>query len=128
MQGFSAEFGSLVVTSYTNAARIDVRREGVIVMTLLVTAGTVTADRNNKYMRRFDCTIAGIDPRTGEELTPQGIRDILAPFGAELLIYKGIRVPYEFEVVSLNEEAEDWNDGYMWGMAVNEDGALVMAA
>lgn len=126
MLGTSAEYDILIKTSQDHVCRIDVVREEKVQMTLLITAGTVTADRNNRFARRITCTVAGWDPRTGTELTPKSIRDLLAPFGAELWAYAGLRVPVELEVVFLAEEADDWEAGESFGTAVNGSGYLVM--
>ena len=126
MLGTSPEYDILIKTSQDHVCRIDVVRNEKVQMTLLITAGTVTADRNNRFARRITCTVAGWDPRTGTELTPKSIRDLLAPFGAELWAYAGLRVPVEFEVVFLAEEADDWAAGDNFGTTVNGSGYLVM--
>lgn len=126
MLGTSPEYDVLIKVSQDHVCRIDVKRNDKVELTLLITAGTVIADRNNRFARRITCTVAGWDPRTGIELTPKSIRDLLAPFGAELWAYAGLRIPVEFELVFLAETAPDWAAGDSFGTAVNGSGYLVM--
>lgn len=127
MLGTSPEYDVLIKTSgQDHVCKIDVVREDKVQITLLITTGTVTEDRNNRYRSRITCTVAGWDPRTGIELTPKSIRDLLAPFGAELWAYAGLRIPIEFELVFLAEEAPDWAAGTNFGTTTNVDGHLVM--
>lgn len=122
MLGTSGEYDQLIVTTHQYRARVDVVREGVVIRTLAVHAGGVDIDRNNKIVRRFNASVS--DP-TGE-LTPAGIRDLLAPFGTEILPWRGLSVPQEVENVSLNETADDWNSGTGWSVKVNGSGFLTL--
>jgi len=124
MLGITREFALLVKGSHQHICRVDVLQEGVVVISLQVHAGTVDADRNNKYMRRFTATVADPD----QTLTPATIRDLLAPFGTILKLYLGVRVPVIAEFVSLNETADDWSEGESWGVQSNVDGFLVLGA
>jgi len=122
--GTSGDFDALVKTTHQHVAKVEVHRDGVLVRTLAVHAGSVDADRNNKLMRRFSASVADPDGL----LTPEGIRDLLAPFGTELWLFRGVRIPLKVDNVSRNEEAEDWESGIGWGVTVNGSGYLVMGA
>lgn len=122
MLGVTKEFAILVKGSHQHICRVDVVQEGVVVLNLQVHAGTVDADRNNKFMRRFTATVADPD----QTLTPATIRDLLAPFGTILKLYMGVRVPVIADIVSLNETANDWGEGQSWGVKVNGSGFLVL--
>jgi len=124
MIGTSPDFDMLVKTTHQVIARVNVWRDFQLVRTLNVHAGSVDADRNNKLMRRFSASVADPDGL----LTPEGIRDLLAPFGTELHLERGIRIPMAIDFVSLNEEADDWESGTGWGVTVNGSGYLVMGA
>lgn len=127
MLGTSLEYDVLIRSSgQKHICKIDVVRDDKVQITLLMTAGTVVEDRNNRFRARITCTVAGWDPRTGTELPPKSIRDLLAPFGAELWAYAGLRIPIELRVVFLAELAADWAAGDSFGAAVNVDGHLVM--
>lgn len=124
MIGTSGDFDRLVKTTHQHIAKVEVHRDGVQVQTLNVHAGSVDADRNNKLMRRFNASVADPDGL----LTPEGIRDLLAPFGTELHLFTGISIPIVIDFVSLNEAADDWNSGTGFGVTVNGSGYLVMGA
>jgi hypothetical protein len=124
MLGVSRAYATLTKTSHDHIARVDVVQEGVVVMSLLVHAGSVDADRGNRFMRRFTATVADAQG----DLTPANIRDILAPFGTILKLYLGVRIPVIADFVSLNETADDWNAGTSWGVQPNGSGFLVLGA
>lgn len=92
-----------------------------MVRTLAVHSGSVDADRAGRILRRFDAVVA--DP-TGE-LTPAGIRDLLAPFGTELRLYLGVQVPIVVRVTYVADTDADWNAGTPDDM-VADGGDLVL--
>lgn len=122
MIGHTPEFAELVRTSHEHRARVRVFRSGAEIRWLRAHAGYVEMDRNNKFVRRFTATVA--DPEG--ELTPEGLRDLLAPFGTYIKIDKGMNIPVWKEEVLLVEVAEDWDAGQKFGMKVNESGYLEM--
>lgn len=77
---------TLLRESHDLAGRVEVLRNGIVEAELVVTAGSVTADATASVRRR--CSLSLTDP-TGE-LTPDDARSLMAPFGTELRIYRGL--------------------------------------
>lgn len=122
MIGTSAAFQTAISGPHEHVARIDVIRDGAVVRTLSVHAGSVEADRSGRILRRFTATVADA---TGE-LTPEGIRDLLAPFGTTLRIYRGARVPTVTGVRDVDDTQAEWSAGTRVGTVANAQGELVL--
>lgn len=88
MRGTSAAFQTAVVTDHTAICQVNVIQNNKVVAQLAVHAGSVTADRTAAQMRSFEVEVS--DP-TGV-LTPNGISALLAPFGTQLQLLRGIRI------------------------------------
>lgn len=117
----SSQFQQVVQGPHHHTARIEVVRDDVVVRTLDAHDGSVDADRNNAIMRRFACKVS--DP-TGE-LTPEGIRDLLAPFGTILRFYRGVKIPVIVQVVVVKDTSADWTGGTR-SNTVADNGDLVL--
>lgn len=122
MSGASAALREVVRGPHAVDSRAEVLREGVVVRTLAVHAGRVDADRTAAHLRRFAASVA--DP-TGE-LTPYQVRDLLAPFGTEVRLYRGARIPKVIDVTALDDTAAQWATGTHTGTGVDPAGALVL--
>ena len=118
----SDAFADQVRRPHTSVARVEVVRDGSVVRTLAVLAGTVEADRSGRILRRFSASVA--DP-TGE-LTPSGIRDLLAPFGTVLRMYRGVRIPVVNSTTQLTNTTAEWALGTHAGTIAHASGDLVL--
>lgn len=107
MIGHTQEFADAVRGEHNAAFLVEVEREGVIVRTLDVHAGVVDANRAAAHLRRFSASVA--DP-TGE-LTPVGIRDVLAPFGTVIRMYRGVRHTEITQARQVDDLASEWATG-----------------
>lgn len=112
----------MVRAAHEHRALVVVVRDGAVVRTLAVVRGSVDADRSGRILRRFDAVVT--DP-TGE-LTPAGIRDLLAPFGTELRLYRGVRVPDQTHLVDIFDTQAQWDTGTRSGTVADSVGDLVL--
>lgn len=103
----SDEYKVLTQQPHEATSRVDVYFNDVYVRSLDVHDGSVDADRNAAVVRRFDCKVSDPDGT----LTPQGIRDLLAPFGTVLKIYRGINIPTVTKVRQTFDTTGEWNAG-----------------
>lgn len=97
MRPVSEAFKAAVVSSHQIATRFDVLQDGIAIDTLdTVTAGSVTLDAKAAARGRMDLTIVD-DGTLG--LVPTQAGDLLAPYGREIRVWRG--VTYPDELVSL---------------------------
>jgi len=122
MLGTSSEYDRLIVTTHTHRVRIEVWLDDQFVRTLAVHAGWVDVDRNNKFVRRFTASVADA---TGE-LTPAGVRDLLAPLGTEVRPFVGLAVPVTIEIVLRVETTEGWDSGIKRSVETTPEGYLTL--
>jgi hypothetical protein len=120
MIGTSQEFQDAVRRSHNPVAKVEVVQDGAVVRTLDVHAGQVDADRTAAQMRRFTAQVA--DP-TGE-LTPARIRDLLAPFGTVLRLYRGVRIQEISEVSDDDSTQAQWAQGTLTYLVATSGNAL----
>ncbi|MGV9546853.1 DUF5047 domain-containing protein [Streptomyces ardesiacus] len=86
MYPVSSTFLRTLATSHTMVARVDAYYAGQLVRSdIPFTSGTVTVDRGSKSRRKLSLTIS--DPK----LLPWGETDLLAPYGQQLVVSRGIR-------------------------------------
>jgi hypothetical protein len=121
MQGTSREFQEVVCSSHDGIAEVEIVRNDVLIGTLDCIDGSMDADRSARYLRRFEAKLT--DP-TGE-LTPGDIRDLLAPFGTEVRLRRGARVPVTVQERILADTSAQWNRGTFENTAV-VDGDLII--
>lgn len=98
MRPVSAAFLAAVKSSHTVVTQVDVLSAGATLATgLKVVDGSVSIDRNAEVRARCDVVIGDTS------LIPTKATDLLAPFGNEIRIYRGIRFPATgaVELVSL---------------------------
>lgn len=107
MIGTSAGFQREVRQSHVAAAKVDIVQNNTVVLTLAAHGGSVDADRTAAQLRRFTAAVADPDGT----LTPDGLRDKLAPFGTLARVYRGVRVPIITEVERVYVAADDWATG-----------------
>jgi hypothetical protein len=116
----SPAFADQVRRPHTSIARVEVVRDDVVVRNLAVLSGTVEADRSGRILRRFSASVA--DPMV--EFTPAGIRDLLAPFGTILRMYRGVRIPVVNVTTQITDSTAQWNAGTKSGTIAAASGDL----
>lgn len=87
MQPVSAAFLAAIKQSHVLVTKAEILRSGAPVQTLDILDGSVAVDVNNAVRRRCDVSLT--DP-TGT-LTPAVATDLLAPFGNEVRLSRGIQ-------------------------------------
>lgn len=96
MRPVSLDFLAAVGRSHRIATRVDVYRNGQVAQAdIAIVDATVTRDRNADVMGR--CTLTVADPT----LIPKSDTDLLAPFGNEVRIRRGVLLSSGPELVSL---------------------------
>jgi hypothetical protein len=120
--GTSAAFQAAISGPHEHIARLDAVRDGAVVRTLNVHSGEVSADRSGRILRRFTASVADAEG----ELTPEGIRDLLAPFGTTLRGYRGVRIPTVTAVRDVDDTQTEWSEGTRAGTVANAQGELVL--
>lgn len=88
MQGFSLDFAETYLNDHTAVVLVNVIRNGKVVATLEVHAGSVNADRLGAQLRTMQFEIIDRDGT----LTPTGMSSLLAPFGTRVQLYRGLRI------------------------------------
>lgn len=82
-------FKAAIAQSHRVATRVEILADGAVVRTIdTVTAGTVTLDANAQARGRLDLTL--VDDGT---LVPSVPADLLAPYGRELRVSRGVEYP-----------------------------------
>lgn len=122
MIGTSQAFQDHVSGPHEHVARVEVIRDGAVIRTLSVHSGSVDADRSNRILRRFSAGVADADG----ELTPEGIRDLLAPFGTVLRLYRGVRIPVVTAIRDIDDTQADFTAGTRVNTVANAQGELVL--
>lgn len=107
---------------HSSVCRAQVLLNDIVVAELNVHDGQVDFDRNANVVRRFDCLLT--DP-TGA-LTPQGVTDILAPFGTVIKLSRGVKIPHIDRVSVIVDSQADWAAGTRVGTSAADDGSLVL--
>ena len=122
MQQASQALQEAVQGTYTKIDRVKLARDGVVTRELEAHAGSVDAARDAEQMRRF--TVEVSDP-TGE-LTPYDLDDETAPFGTEVIVESGARIPVMVEKTLVVDTQSEWNDGSRMGTVGDSNGSLVL--
>ncbi len=122
MIGTSDEFRDAVSEPHTHFALVEVVQNGAVVRTLPIHSGSVDADRGGRILRRFSCTIADPDG----SLTPEGIRDLLAPFGVVLRIYRGALIHVIVAAIDIDDSQAAWNEGTRLNTVGDSNGDLIL--
>lgn len=91
MHAVSDAFATAIVQSHRMAVLVEVLQDEAVIATLsAVTEGSVTLDAKAQIRGRLDLSI--VDDGT-QDLVPTGAGDLLAPYGNELRISRGIQYP-----------------------------------
>jgi hypothetical protein len=125
VQGHSANFDAAIRNSHTAVSRADLIADGKVIRELEVHAGAVTADRTAAQMRSFSIDVLDRDGT----LLPTGMGSDLAPFGARVQLYRGVRIA-SVAIVSIRGDARNpWTPrttGVMNGVTIDTDGGLIL--
>lgn len=125
MQGHSADFDDTVRRPHTAVSRCDLITDGKVIRQLEVHAGAVTADRTAAQMRSFSIDVLDRDGT----LLPTGMGSDLAPFGARVQLYRGVRIASVAVVSILGDTRNPWTPamtGVMNGVKIDTDGGLIL--
>lgn len=116
LPGVSQAFADAVRGEHVVISRIEVERNGLVVARLAAHAGRVDADRSAAHLRRFSAEVAD---ETGE-LTPGDVRDVLAPFGTVVRVYRGVRLSDVHSVTSVADRDDQWQQGQLVSLTADE--------
>lgn len=126
MQGHSAEFDATVRKPHTATSRADLITDGKVIRELEVHAGAVTADRTAAQMRSFSIDVLDRDGT----LLPTGMSSGLAPFGARVQLYRGVRISNTDTIGVQFDTTHPWTPltptGSLNGVKIDVDGGLVL--
>jgi hypothetical protein len=122
MQGTSREFQDLVRGPHHVRSRIDVIRDDQYIRSLDAIAGAVNMDRSAKYQRRFSATV--VDP--DGSLTPGEMRDLLAPFGTEVRVYRGALITGTKEALDIDTTQAQFAEGTHTNTIAHASGDLIL--
>lgn len=103
----SDAFKEISSSPHTAISKMEVYYNDALVAVLFPHEGQVDTDRNAAIIRTFDCKLSDPDGT----LTPHGIRDLLAPFGTVVKLYRGLKTPQLISVIRLDTSDADWNTG-----------------
>lgn len=113
-----------VKESQTRVSRAKLIQDGVVIREVPVSAGRVDADKSAPQQRRFNITIPVSDFDT--ELVPFDLDDPTAPFGTDVVIDTGCRIPVMVEVAQIHDTQAQWLTGTRSGTSVDPGGDLVL--
>jgi hypothetical protein len=126
VQGHSADFDDTVRRPHTAVSRADLITDGKVIRELEVHAGAVTADRTAAQMRSFSIDVLDRDGT----LLPTGMGSDLAPFGARVQLYRGVRISNTDTIAAQYDATHAWTaqtpTGSMNGVTIDVDGGLVL--
>lgn len=122
MQSHSADFARVVSEPHTVTGYLDVVEDDVVLATLLSVSGGVDADKYANIVRRINCVLQNEDGK----YTPNGMRDLLAPFGRVIHAYGGVVIPRTNQLLAVTNTRDGWLLADRDGTSVTDDGALVL--
>lgn len=124
MQPTSGAFQVAIQGSHQAVCQCNVLRGGKIVRTLPIVSGSTTADRTSAQMRSFSCTLGDPDGT----LTPTDMASLLAPFGTQVELFRGVRLKSVTAVTDLDNDVSTWSQGTNNGTTVDPvTGDLILA-
>lgn len=121
MQGHSDAFDETLRRPHTAVCAVELITDGKVIRQLEVHAGSVTADRTAAQMRSFSVDIIDRDG----DLLPTDMTSELAPFGARVQLYRGVRISSTDTVGARYDAAHPWG-GVLNGVKIDVDGGLVL--
>jgi hypothetical protein len=107
MQPTSSAFQAVIQGSHQSVCRVDIIRNGSVVMQLPIVDGSVTADRTAAQMRQFDATLTDPDGT----LTPADMSAVLAPFGTRAQLWRGVLIVNIDAVQDVDNSAATFSQG-----------------
>lgn len=127
MQGFSSDFATTIQNDHIAVMSAKVIQNGSVVATLEVHAGSVTADKTGAQMRTFEFEIIDRDGT----LAPTSMTSLLAPFGSQILLERGVRIKNTEIISSMWNAANPWTPQTPTGQMVStqidpSDGSLTL--
>lgn len=126
MQGHSADFDTAIRRPHQAVSRADLIADGKVIRELEVHAGAVTADRTAAQMRSFSIDVLDRDGT----LLPTGMGSDLAPFGARVQLYRGVRISNTDTIEARYDATRPWTPltpiGSMNGVKIDVDGGLII--
>jgi hypothetical protein len=127
MQGHSEAFDETLRQSHRAVSQVDLIADGKVIRQLEVHAGSVTADRTAAQMRSFSVDILDRDGT----LLPTGMSSDLAPFGARVQLYRGVRISSTETIEARYDATHPWTaqtaTGAMNGVTIDvSDGGLIL--
>lgn len=129
MQGFSDDFSTTIQNSHTAVVAAKVIQNGSVVANLEVHAGSVTADRTGAQMRTLEFEVIDRDGT----LTPTSMSSLLAPFGSQILLERGVRIKSTEIISGMWNAANPWTPQTSVGQMVStqidpSDGSLTLGS
>lgn len=91
----TSRFQQLVLESHTALFKAKVMRANQVVRELVITGGDVAADLDQPVTRSMSISVADPDG----DLAPESAQDLLAPYGTEIAIERGILVDGAEEMI-----------------------------
>jgi len=125
VQGHSEDFDATLRRPHRAVSQVDLIADGKVIRQLDVHAGSVTADRTAAQMRSFSVDIIDRDGT----LLPTGMSSDLAPFGARVQLYRGVRLANTDTIETRYDAAHPWTPsttGVMNGVSIDTDGGLIL--
>jgi len=127
----SGEFKTAILSDHIVVSKAEVWNQGSKLTTLNVDSGKVTVSVNSGVRRT--CQVTLVTDRTIDNLVPDSGFDILAPFGNELRLYRGVQftngsieyVPLGVFVMT-DVDISDTNDGVSISIT-GEDRSLIIS-
>lgn len=127
MQGFTPNFAETIQNHHTAVIAAKVIKNDVVVANLEVHAGSVTADKTAAQMRTLEFEIIDRDGT----LAPTSMDSMLAPFGAQILLERGVRNKSTQTLSAQWNKAKPWTPQTPVGQMVStkidpSDGSLTL--
>lgn len=124
MQEAPLDLQDAVRKDYERISRVKLAEpDGAVTLELEVHSGSVDAARDAEATRRFTAEVAV--PRGMEHLIPYDLDDPTAPFGREVIVETGARIPRIVEDQLVADIDADWNAGTRSNTVVS-GGSLVL--
>ncbi len=122
MQSSSEQYDELVSGPHEAICRAEVERDGQVIQTLDVVDGSVDADRSALNLRRFTASVIDVDG----DLTPADVHDLLAPFGTQMRLYRGVRIKSSANINDVRDSDAEWYDAAQMTGLTSINGDLML--
>lgn len=122
MYPVSDRFLEALKSSHDIVTRVEVYDKGQKVRTLQVQDGSVEVDGRADFRRRMSCTVVD----DGTDLNPGEAESLLAPYGNEVKLYRGLQYPAD-RFLDSDDDNVSWGEGSHAGtVATGGDLALAL--